>query len=378
MKEIGLYIHIPFCKKKCYYCDFTSFSGKDNIIDKYIKNLIKELSLYKDLLKDSSIKTIFIGGGTPSHIDGKDIEKVLAFVKENFITINLEEVTIEVNPGTLDLEKANRYKKAGINRISMGVQTLNDQHLKSIGRIHTEKEFYESYNILKTAGFQNINLDFIFGLPDETIEDVEKNLEKIRNIKPAHISYYGLILEKDTYLDKLANKGMLKFPDESEERNMYYLIKNKLKNMGYIHYEISNFALQDKECKHNLLYWNIEAYIGVGISSHSYFKNRRYWNRNNFEDYFLDLDKGIFPIESGEDIHVNIEISEFCIMGLRLTKGIDKSLFKKRFKKDVDYFFKKKIEKHLKNGLLIEDKNFIKLTPKGLDLSNMVEVDFLL
>ena len=378
MREIGIYIHIPFCKSKCYYCDFVSFSGKEDVIESYIENLLKELCIYKDLVKNYMIKTIFIGGGTPSYIDGEHIERLMGFIKENFNVEKLKEVTIEINPGTLDIKKASIYKKAGINRVSMGVQTLNDEHLKKIGRIHTEEESYRSYKTLREAGFKDINLDFIFGLPGETIKDVEENLKKIEILSPEHISYYGLILEEDTILYKLEEEGKLNIPKEVEERKMYYLIKEKLKNMGYIHYEISNFSLENYECKHNILYWEIESYIGVGLSSHSYFKGRRYWNRSNFNDYFSDLNKGNLPIEDGEDISREVEISEFAIMGLRLIDGIDKDLFKKRFKKDINCFFDEKIKKHLKGGLIIEDKNSIKLTEKGLDLSNLVEVDFLL
>ncbi|OLS03390.1 radical SAM family heme chaperone HemW [Tissierella creatinophila] len=378
MKEIGLYIHIPFCKSKCYYCDFTSFSNQENIVEKYIENLVKELSIYKEIIKEDRIKTIFIGGGTPSYIDEKHIEQILKFIRANFNIETLEEVTIEINPGTLDIKKAKVYKNAGINRISMGVQTLNDTHLKNIGRIHTQKEFYDSYDILRKAGFTNINVDFIFGLPDETIEDVEENLKAIESLKPEHVSYYGLILEKDTPLYRLNKNNKLNLPSESQEREMYHLIKKRLKNMGYRHYEISNFALKEKECKHNILYWTIEPYIGVGLSSHSYLNNRRFWNRDNFKDYFIDLNKGILPIEGGEDTNRDMEIAEFSIMSLRLIEGIDKKRFKERFKKDIKYYFKQIINKHLKDGLIVEDDNFIKLTSKGLDLSNLVEIDFLL
>lgn len=378
MEDISLYIHIPFCKSKCYYCDFTSFSAREDVVEKYIDRLMKELQIYRDVIKDRNVRTIFIGGGTPSYIEAKHIKRILDFIKDNYNTSSLEEVTIEINPGTMDLNKANIYKQAGINRVSIGVQTLNDKHLKKIGRIHSEKEFYDSYKILKAAGFTNINLDFIFGLPDEGLEDIRLNLEKIKLLKPSHISYYGLILEEGTYLNKLDKRGELNLPSESEEREMYYLIKESLKDMGYVHYEISNFSLQEKECKHNLIYWHIEPYIGVGLSSHSFLDKRRYWNRDNFSDYFKDIENHILPIESGEDISINTEISEFAIMNLRLIEGIDKSLFKKRFGKEIEGFFKDIIEKHLKDGLLKEDKRYISLTDKGLDLSNIVEVDFLL
>lgn len=378
MENIGIYIHIPFCKAKCYYCDFTSFAGKENMIDKYIDNLIQELNMYKDKVKDKRVYSIFIGGGTPSHIDQKHIVRIIEFIKENFNNESLQEVTIEINPGTLDINKAKAYRKAGINRASMGVQTLNSEHLRKIGRIHNEKQVYESYKILRKAGFDNINLDFIFGLPDEVLEDVEKNLDLIEEIKPEHISYYGLILEADTYLYKLDLKGELNIPSEKEERQMYYLIKKRLKSMGYVHYEISNFSLKEKECKHNVLYWNILPYIGAGLSSHSYLDGRRYWNYNNFNEYFKAIESGNLPIESGEMSSLKDEISEFAIMGLRFIEGIDKTMFKKRFKNELSYYYKEAIKKHLEDGLLTEDKKRIKLTDKGLDLSNLVEVDFLL
>lgn len=378
MKTVGVYIHIPFCKSKCYYCDFNSFSGKEDMVEKYIKNLIYELKIYKKLIKEYSISSIFIGGGTPSHIDEKHIGTILGFIKENFNTTSLEEVTIEINPGTLDIKKVNAYRSFGINRISMGVQSLNNRSLQSIGRIHSEQDVYDSYELLRKAGFTNINLDFIFGLPNETIQDVEGNLEKIELLRPEHISYYGLILEEDTQLYKIKDQGKLSLPSETLERDMYHLIRERLGQMGYIHYEISNFSLKDYECKHNILYWEIKPYIGLGLSSHSYLNGKRYWNKNNFNDYLLDLDKGILPIEDGEDIVKEIEISEFCIMGLRLIRGIDKDLFRNRFKKDIKHFFKKEIEKHCRDGLIIEEDNFIRLTEKGLDLSNIVEMDFLL
>ena len=378
MEAIGIYIHIPFCNKKCYYCDFTSFSGKDDKIEDYIYYLIEELKIYKRIIKNRRIKSIFIGGGTPSSIDAKYIGRILEVINNNFNIEALEEVTIEVNPGTLDLEKVKLYKKSGINRVSMGVQTFNDKTLKNIGRIHDGSQVSNSYDILKEGGFENINLDFIFGLPDETIVDVRRNLDIIEELKPSHISYYGLILEEDTHLYNLYKRGYLNIPSDKEEREMYYLIKDRLNSMGYKHYEISNFSMEEKECKHNLLYWDIKEYIGLGLSSHSFLNGKRYWNRNNFKSYFSDLAGKELPVEGEETISLPIEISEFAIMGLRLIKGIDKSEFKKRFHENISYYYGDVIRKHIGNRLLEDDDGFIRLTSKGLDLSNKVEVDFLL
>ena len=378
MEAVGIYIHIPFCNKKCYYCDFTSFSGKDDKIEDYIYYLIEELKIYKWIIKNRRIKSIFIGGGTPSSIDANYIDKILEFINNNFNIEALEEVTIEVNPGTLDREKVSIYKKAGINRISMGVQTFNEEILKKIGRIHDGEQVYNSYDLLREGGFENINLDFIFGLPDETIVDVRRNLDIIEELKPSHISYYGLILEEDTHLYNLYKRGYLNIPSDKEEREMYYLIKDRLNSIGYKHYEISNFSMEEKECKHNLLYWDIKEYIGLGLSSHSFLNGKRYWNRDNFKSYFSDLAGKELPVEGEETISLPIEISEFAIMGLRLIKGIDKSEFKKRFHESISYYYGDVIRKHVGNGLLEDNDGFIRLTSKGLDLSNKVEVDFLL
>lgn len=378
MEAVGIYIHIPFCNKKCYYCDFTSFSGKDDKIEDYIYYLIEELKIYKRIIKNRRIKSIFIGGGTPSSIDAKYIGRILEFINNNFNIEALEEVTIEVNPGTLDRKKVSIYRKVGINRISMGVQTFNEETLRKIGRIHDRRQVYNSYDLLREGGFENINLDFIFGLPDETIVDVKRNLDIIEKLKPSHISYYGLILEEDTHLYNLYKRGDLNIPSDKEEREMYYLIKERLNSMGYKHYEISNFSIEGKECKHNLLYWDIKEYIGLGLSSHSFLKGKRYWNRDNFKSYFSDLAGKELPVEGEETISLPIEISEFAIMGLRLIKGIDKREFKKRFHEHISYYYGDVIRKHIKNGLLEDEDDFIRLTSKGLDLSNKVEVDFLL
>lgn len=242
MKDLALYIHIPFCEKKCFYCDFISFSNREEDIDKYINGLIMELSIYKEEIKDYYIKTIFIGGGTPSAIDHKYIQKILEYIYDNFNIEKLTEVTIEVNPGTLTLEKAKAYKNLGINRISLGLQTTKDETLKYIGRIHTLNDFYKSYEILKAVEFNNINVDLIFGLPNQKLEDILIDLEFISKLDINHISYYSLIIEPNTIMYKWYMEGKLNLPDEETERQMYHKAIDVLKDKGYIHYEISNFA----------------------------------------------------------------------------------------------------------------------------------------
>ena len=377
MKGISLYIHIPFCVSKCYYCDFSSFVNKNDKIDIYIDSLIKELSLYKDELSHYYIKTIFIGGGTPSSIDPKYIYRILEFINKNYDTSRLNEVTIETNPGTLDKEKIKIYKAGGINRVSMGAQTLDDNLLKIIGRTHKVEDLYKSLQLLRNANINNINIDLMFGLPSQSIEDVMDSLKKVVDLKMEHISYYGLILEEGTYLNKLFKEGKVILPSEDEERLMYHKATEYLIQNGYNHYEISNYSLPKYECKHNLVYWDVLPYLGLGLSSHSNLNNKRFWNISDMNLYINNLNNNKFPIKGEEIISMETEISEFCILGLRKINGINKVDFKKRFNIDIEELYKDIIQKHEKNELIINNSNSIQLTKRGLDLSNLVEVDFL-
>ncbi len=378
MKELSLYIHIPFCISKCYYCDFSSFVNINHKIDDYIDSLIHELSLYKERINQYNIKTIFIGGGTPSCINPKHINRILEFIYKNFRTTGLVEVTIEANPGTLDREKVQIYKKSGINRVSIGVQTLDDNLLECIGRIHKAKDFYRSYEILREENINNINVDLIFGLPNQTIDNVIDSLKKVIELGVEHISYYGLILEEGTRLYKSYIEGKILLPDEDMERLMYHKATEYLIEHGYAHYEISNYALPSYECKHNLVYWDVKPYLGIGLSSHSNMEGKRFSNTSNINIYIENLKKKILPIEGEEIINKNTEIEEFCILGLRKISGIDKVQFKNRFGIEIEELYKDIINKHIKNGLILNEDNCIQLTERGLDLSNLVEVDFLM
>lgn len=377
MKEISLYIHIPFCISKCYYCDFSSFVNKNDKIDIYIDSLIKELSLYKYELSQYYIKTIFIGGGTPSSIDSKYIYRILEFINKNYNTSRLNEVTIEANPGTLDKEKIKIYKAVGINRVSMGAQTLDDNLLKIIGRTHKVEDIYKSFELLRNANINNINIDLMFGLPNQRIEDVMDSLKKVIDLKIEHISYYGLILEEGTYLNKLFKEGKVILPSEDKERVMYHKATEYLIQNGYNHYEISNYSLSEYECKHNLVYWDVLPYLGLGLSSHSNLNNKRFWNISDINLYINKLNNNELPIEEEEIINRETEISEFCILGLRKISGINKVDFKNRFNIEIEELYKEIIQKHEKNKLIVNNSNSIQLTKKGLDLSNLVEVDFL-
>lgn len=378
MKKTSLYIHIPFCESKCYYCDFLSFK-KDSInIKRYIDNIILELSLYREKLNKHRIHSIFIGGGTPSCIDGEHIHRILKYIEDNFNLQELVETTIEVNPGTLDRKKVEIYKAAGIDRVSMGMQSFDKDILKSIGRIHDTDDFYNSYNLLIDAGIYNINVDLILGLPGQRKENIINDLNKLTALGIKHISYYGLILEDGTKLKKMYLNNEISIPEEDLEREMYHSAVEFLKEKGYKHYEISNFSLPGFHCRHNMMYWNINPYVGVGLGSHSNIDDKRYWNEDDMIKYNESLKQKKLPIKGEEKIDLNTQISEYSIMGLRLIDGIDIEEFRDRFDLNFKDLYGKAIDKHIKDGLLLEDKSRIYLSSKGLDLANMVEVDFIL
>lgn len=377
MEDLSIYIHIPFCASKCLYCDFTSFSNQENRVGEYIDSLITELSLYKDEVKNYRIKTIFIGGGTPSAIDAKYIYRILEYIYKNFNLSQDMETSMELNPGTLELEKLRIYKEANINRISIGLQTFDNNILKKLGRIHSGEDFLQTYEALTRVGFDNINVDLIFNLPDQTIDKGMKDVQTLVKLGVKHLSYYSLIIEPGTPLYKLHQENKLKLLDEDRERELYHSVRDYLKENGYLHYEISNFAREGYDCKHNMVYWKIKPYLGVGLSSHSFLNNKRFWNTSSLDDYTRKLNNRALPVYEEEYISREIEMAETCIFGIRLVEGIDKKEFSNRFDLDIKSIYKNSIDKHKEAGLLYEDDRHIKLTDKGLDLANLVEIDFL-
>lgn len=377
MEEIGLYIHIPFCNSKCFYCDFVSFPNLDSKVSEYVDFLIEEMSLYEEVMDKYIVKTIFIGGGTPSYIDSSYIAKILNYIYKNFNTETVEEITIECNPGTLNRKKLETYKDLGINRLSLGVQSLNDQLLKTIGRSHTSEDFYKNYRLIREIGFKNINVDLMFGLPGQGLIDIETTLKKIVELDVEHISFYSLILEENTLMNHWYNKGKIELPNEDLERQMYYDGIKILNDNGYDHYEVSNFAKVGLESQHNLLYWELKPYLGFGMSAHSNIDSKRFGNYNNFKSYYNSLKLSKFPRESEEYIERNMEIAEYLIMGLRLIEGISRGEFYNRFGVKIEDVYGDVLGKYEKQKLLYIDEERVKFTSKGLDLSNVVLVDLM-
>lgn len=373
--KISVYIHIPFCESRCHYCDFCSSLLNEENIEKYFEYLKKEINLQEEFLKDKIIDTIFIGGGTPSSVDSKYIKEIMEKLSNFQFSKNIE-ITIESNPNSLTREKAEAYFSSGINRISIGAQSFNDDILKRIGRIHKSTDIYKAIENARSAGFYNINLDLMLALPDQKFSDIKKSLEEIKKLDLPHISYYSLILEENTKLFLEHEKSPLSFPTEDEDRKMYHYVVSELEKNGLKQYEISNFAKKGFECRHNMTYWKLRDYISFGLSASSNIDNKRYTNYYSFKDYYKALDREENPIAFSENLTKTDRMNEFIMMGLRLNSGVDLIEFEEIFKKDFLKIYERQIEKNLKTNLILLDSNNIRLTDKGRDLSNQVELDF--
>lgn len=383
-EQLGIYIHIPFCACKCNYCDFLSCKSDYDTMNRYVDALINEIRIESGYINNKNIRTIFIGGGTPSILQTKLMEKILKAINEFFNLDNLLEFTIECNPGTLTKEKLELYKQYNINRLSIGLQSANDNELKMLGRIHSFDKFLESYNLARECGFFNINIDIMSALPYQTLESYEDTLNKVLALSPEHISAYSLIVEEGTNMEKMvknAKENIL--PDEKTEREMYYNTKRILSEKGYYRYEISNYAKKGKESLHNLSYWERIPYIGLGLGASSYIDNTRYNNTTEFEQYFSILEnaKEIKDLEALHEDKTTLSISEkqeeFMFLGLRKMCGVSKKAFFEEFGKDIEEVYGKILSKHQKENLIEIDGDTIRLTELGIDVSNYVLSDYI-
>lgn len=370
--ELGIYVHIPFCAGKCFYCDFVSFAGKEKLILEYVKAVQKEIIKESKEHTSSKVTTIYIGGGTPSFIDSKYIVEIVSKIKDNYKVDPNAEITIEINPGTVSKEKLEDYIKCGINRVSIGLQSTDNKLLKQIGRIHTYEQFLVTYELARNVGFKNVNIDLMLALPNQTIEILEDSLNKVIGLEPEHISVYSLILEEGTKLYDLVESGETKLVDEDVERKMYWQVKNILEKNRYSHYEISNFAKMGYESKHNLNCWEQKEYLGIGAAAHSYYNKKRYSNTDNIEEYIKNINEGksiktIHEVQTVED-----EQKEYMLLGLRKIEGVSISKFKEKFIQNPIYIFRKELNKLVEEELIEVDIDSIKLTNKGLDFANLV------
>ena len=378
----GLYIHIPFCRQKCFYCDFPSVAmagGREKLMKPYVETICGEIEKWHKKIEEEKLgapSTVYIGGGTPTALSEELLEKVLCRIGK--ISIEIPEFTIEANPGTVDLEKLRLLRKYGVNRLSIGVQTFDDEALKRIGRIHSGKEAVEAVELAIRAGFENISIDLIYGLPKQTMADFQKNVEKAMGLPVKHISIYGLQVEEGTVFGKLAEQGRLELPSEEVSEAMYDYLNEMLPQNGFQRYEISNYAKNGYESKHNLSYWQDIPYIGLGAGAHAYWQGQRYYNPVDIREYVSRAEKGYKLWEVEELLTEKEHMEEFCFLALRTVAGINRKRFAEVFGKSLDNVYGKVIEALIKKGLLEDNTDGVCLTKLGMKYGNQVFQEFLL
>ena len=374
---VGLYIHIPFCRQKCLYCDFPSWAGKEGQMQGYVDALTKEIRKRGTEYTDQQVVSVFFGGGTPTTLTIPMLEQLMQAVFESWNIAEDAEITTEANPGMLDGEMAAALKKMGFNRLSMGVQAWQNRLLKELGRIHTIEVFRENFKAVREAGFTNINTDLMFALPNQTMEDWQETVKNIVAMNPEHISAYSLIIEEGTPFYDRYEKGELKPAEEELDREMYHWAVDYLAEHGYEQYEISNFAKKGRQSRHNRIYWQAEEYLGMGLGSHSYMNGERFHNIYDLQEYIrADGDVSLLK-EDIERITEEDALAEFMFLGLRLAEGVSFAGFQERFGQGMKNIYGSQIEELVKDGLLEEDGIGIRLTKRGVDISNYVFEKFL-
>lgn len=380
-KELELYIHIPFCVKKCRYCDFLSAPAEEAVQSAYVNALLAEIGEYEEP-EDQEVVTVFFGGGTPSVLPGKEIGRILSALKEKFVFAEDTEISLEANPGTLDEEKLSCYREAGINRLSLGLQSAKREELQMLGRIHTYETFLESMNLARKAGFSNLNVDLMSALPGQTAASWEETLKKVISLHPEHISAYSLIIEEGTpfyeeYARDVKRRDLGEkpefLPSEEEERFLYQRTQELLSEAGYERYEISNYAQKGKECRHNVGYWRRRNYVGFGLGAATLLNPVRYKNTDCLDDYLAgDFSKKEFLVLTKDN-----QIEETMFLGLRMREGVSKETFLKTFSCPLNVVYGRELEKLKKEGLIAETETHVFLTEKGVDVSNYVLSAFL-
>ncbi len=393
-RELELYIHIPFCVKKCNYCDFLSFGMEDErladmpcrptrqlpIPDMYVEALCREIRWYgrQNRFRHRPVISVFFGGGTPSLMCEAQIFRVMAELRENFIIRRNAEITMEANPGTLTPGKLKQMCFCGVNRLSLGLQSTSDRELKLLGRIHNYGAFLQSFKWAREAGFENINVDLISAVPEQTVVSYRKSLEQIIALGPEHISAYSLIIEPGTLFETMMQEGKLRLPEEEEERKMYHLTQSCLSRAGYERYEISNYASPGFECRHNMGYWQGRDYLGLGLGASGFIDGCRFSNTTNMKDY-LTLENGAQGWYSEtEHLSRKAKMEEFMFLGLRLLRGVSEKAFYQKFDEKIMAVYGEAICKNETYGLLLRRNGRLRLTERGLDLANMVMADFIL
>lgn len=374
---LGLYIHVPFCAQKCYYCDFNSYKINSNQKKEYLINIEREMKFYEGEFKDKCFDTVFFGGGTPSILTVDELKELVNNINENFNIKKDAEITIECNPGTINREKLEAMKKMGINRLSIGLQATQNYHLESIGRIHTYEEFEKNYYDALDIGFKNINIDLMYALPNQKTQEWKDTLDKIIKLNPSHISAYSLILEEGTKLYDMYQNKEFELLDEDTDINMYNYTIDTLKRHGYNQYEISNYSKEDLECKHNIIYWKCDNYLGLGPGASGFVGDTRYSNIEDICEYNKCIMQNIRPVSEEIELTKKDKIEEFIFMGLRMNEGINIDVFKERFDTDFYDIYQEVMDNLIKRELVRFDGKNISLTQKGREISNSVFIEFL-
>ena len=381
-RNLELYLHIPFCVRKCNYCDFFSASGTEEEQVAYVSAMVQEIQSYQELSREYEVQTIFLGGGTPSLLTPEQIEQIFNAIYHTFSVNENAEITMEMNPGTVDIEKLHAMKAAGVNRLSIGLQSAQNEELKMLGRIHTYEEFLETWKLTEQAGFKNRNIDLMSALPGQTMESYEDTLSKVLALEPEHISAYSLILEEGTVFYDWYEKGKLdrgawKLPSEEEEYAMGELTILRLAEAGMHRYEISNYAKSGKECRHNLGYWDRVEYLGIGAGSSSLIKGERFDHIRDRKAYIEKIRNGESILIDREILSVESQMEEFMYLGLRKIEGVSRTDFQNYFGKNVDDVYGEILDKLEEEQLLEFSGDRILLTHRGMDVSNCVLAEFL-
>lgn len=380
MKNISLYIHIPFCMKKCIYCDFLSFADSSLSEQKvYVETLMQEINCYQDLAKEYQVISIFVGGGTPSILQEGLVEQLFHKLYSVWNIAEGAEITIECNPGTLTARKLAEYRTCGINRLSLGLQSADNRELQRLGRIHNYEQFVANYQLAREAGFRNVNVDIMAALPGQSQVSYGRTLSKVLELKPEHVSVYSLMVEEGTLLAR-SPELLEQLPAEQTERNMYHYTKTIMKGMGYERYEISNYAKPGYACRHNQVYWTGGEYLGLGLGASSYWNGVRFENTGERKEYLYDWKKDDITRIRKNQVPDTLEsrMEEFMFLGLRLMKGVSKMEFENRFHCSMEDVYGSVIYPYVEQGFLTWNQDRLRLTEQGIDVSNYIMADFLL
>ena len=372
MNKAGIYLHIPFCKTKCIYCDFYSVTKREDSIDRFIDCLLTEIKLNKTKLSDYTFDTIFFGGGTPSVLSANQIEKILTTLNKCYNLDKKIEITLECNPGEIDYDKLKNFKKLGINRLSIGFQSFNENLLKFLGRLHNVEQSISTFNAARKAGFDNINIDLIYDIPKQKIKDWKNDLFLGTSLEPEHISAYSLTVEQNTVLNSMVKNKIISMPSEKIDKKMFLNTIEYLENKNYIHYEISNFSKHKKNCKHNLHYWRLEPYLAFGPGAHGFDGYKRWWNKKSLNHYLTQLEENKLPIESEEILSKKDSFNETIMNGLRLMEGAKINKLNEYLDDNIENYIKPYTKKW---PYIDNDGTNLSLNKKGLLFTDEIIAD---